>query len=507
MAVRRLTAAAGQCGLAVALGSLVAVPVSAQDRTGRAGLTVSPTFSVTETLSDNHRSGSATTQSESITTVSPGLRLVSRSGRVQGSVDYGLTGVLYARGSQENSIQHRLAASGRAEILPGHLDLNAAASISRQSASALGPLAVDGTQTELNQTEVRSYSLQPVLRGVLAGRLQVQASLIAAGTDSDTTTDSTSTGASLTLSSVSSGAMFGWSLVGTRQNTGYDGGRDTTTDRVIASLLLRPQPDLRLAIRGGQERTDLASVEQRRYDNWGAGVNWTPGPRTRVAVDFDRRSFGDAHNILLEHRMRRSVWRYADSRSVTDGSAQTAGASVRAYDLFYQLFASQEPDPVLRDALVRNFLERNNIAADAPIGGGFLSAAQTVQRRQELSLALNGIRTAFVVSAFVTDSGRADKVSNATDDLSVGTLRQRGLSVTVSHRLTPSQNLSFLASSQRSRSDGSGGRNGLDSVAVSWSTRLTERANLSLSLRHSEYDDPTRPYTENALTAAFNTRF
>jgi uncharacterized protein (PEP-CTERM system associated) len=491
---------------AAALGCVAVAPVLGQEVSGRSGLTVTPTFSVTETITDNHRNGSEPGHSESITTISPGLRASSRSGRVQGAFDYGLVGVLYGRDSQENSIQHRLSSTGRAELIQNHLDLYASASIFRQPISAFGQQSANGGLTELNQSEVRTYSIQPVLRGVLAGVVGVQASLNASGTNSDAEINSASTGATLTMSSVSTGALFGWSLTGSRQISNFDGGRETTTDRVVASVLFRPQPELQLTLRGGPERTDLASVEQRQSSNWGAELTWIPSLRTRVMAGFDRRAFGNGHNIALEHRMRRSVWRYADSRSVSDGSGQTNGGSVRAYDLFFELFASLEPDPVLRDALVRSFLERNNIPLDAPIGGGFLSAAPTVQRRQELSLALSGLRTTFVAAAFLTDSRRADTVSTAADDLSNGALRQRGLSATVSHRLTPRQTLSLLASTQRSRSEGAAGRTGLDSLSVSWSTRLTERGNLSLSLRHSEYDETT-PYTENALTAAFSTRF
>jgi uncharacterized protein (PEP-CTERM system associated) len=482
-------------------------PAFGQQADGRAGLTVTPSLSVTQTLTDHHLSGAGTPKSESITTISPGVRVSSRSGRVQGTLDYGLVGVLYGRDSKESSVQQRLATAGRAELIPNHLDLNASASIARQAISALGPQAVDGSLTEINQSEVRSYNVQPTLRGVWAGLVGVQASLTASGTDSDAQTSSSGSGANLTLTSVPAGARFGWSVTGQRQISDFEGGRETTTDRVIASLQYQPQPEWQMVLRGGAERADLASVEQRRYDNWGAELNWTPGPRTSVRTSFDRRAFGDAHNVAFEHRARRSVWRYVDSRSVADGSGQNSGARLSAYQLFFDLFASQEPDPARRDVLVRSFLERNNIAPETLIAGGFLGSAASVQRRQEVSFALNGVRSSVVAAAFLTDSRRIDTVSSADDDLADGPLRQRGLSVTVSHRITPRQSLNLLMSTQRSRSDGAARRSGLDSVALSWSTQLTERANLSLSLRHSEYDETTQPYTENALTAAFATRF
>lgn len=482
-------------------------PALAQQAAARAGLTVSPTLSVTETLTDSYRHGDGDRSWESVTVIGPGLRLNSRSGRVQGSLNYSLNAVLHARDSDANSLQHRLTAALRAEVVPSHFDVHVNGSISRQAASAFGLLVVDPSLTDENQTEVRSFSVRPVLRGVLAGAVNVQASATASYNDSSQdNVASTTSAAALSLSSASPRSLFGWGLNATRDVAEFDAGRETTTDRVIGSVLLRPDPELQLTLRGGKERTDIASVEQRTYDNWGAGLLWLPGPRTQVSLDYDRRYFGNAHAISLQHRMRRSVWRYTDSRSVGSGVA-TSSFTVRAYDLFFVLFASQEPDPVLRDALVRSFLERNGIPPDALIGGGFLTRSQTVQRRQELSLALNGQRTNVVFSAYANRSERADTVASVTDDLSAGPVRQRGLSVTVSHRLTPRDSLSLNSGLQRSDSQATGQRSTLASVTGSWSTRLSERSNFSLSVRHAEYDAATDDYSENALTAAFSTRF
>lgn len=503
----------GLKAVALAVAALgVADPALAQQAASTRSLVLTPTLSVSQTVTDSYRTQGAAAgdgrQTEAITTVSPGLRLSSNAGRIQGSFDYALNGVLHARDSDANALQHRLAASGRAEIVANHLDLNASASISRQPTSALGTQSVDGSLTNVNQSEVRTLSLQPVLRGVLGGAVAVQASLNASRTSGGTQVGSQSTGASLNLSPAASGRVIGWSLQGSRQISDFDGGRETTIDRAIASIIVRPDAELQVTVRGGVERSDLASLDSRQYDNYGAGILWTPTPRTRINIDGDRRQFGEAHQVSLEHRMRRSVWRYTDSRSINDGSSPTAaGSRVTAYDLFFELFASQEPDPVARDLLVRSFLQRNGVDPNTLLGGGgFLTSAVTIQRRQELSFALNGQRTSWTVSLFQTDSERGDTQSNASDDLLAGPVKQRGLSVTVSHRLTPVSSLNLNVSSQRSTSEAVG-RNGLDSVTLGWNTRMGRQSNLALSVRHAEYDSATDPYSENAVTAAFSTRF
>lgn len=472
----------------------------------REGLTVVRELSLTQTLTDNYQGpGSVGGRSESITSISPGLRISSRSGRVVGSLDYALNGLIYGRDSQASNVQHRLAANGRGELIPGHLDLNLAAAISRQPRSAFDLQSADGSLTDRNQAEVRRLSVQPVLYGNLGGWIAARAVGNASATDGGSEAGTRGRGLSLSLAPARSGGLVGWGLEASRQITDFEGGRRTTNDRFIASVVAQPDVDLQLGLRVGTERSDLASLDSRRFDNWGASLRWTPSPRTRVALDGDRREFGNAHSVSVEHRMRRSVLRFTDTRSLNDGRTQSGG-TMTAYDLFFELFAAQEPDPVAREALVREFLEQNGVNPDAVLGGGFLTSAITLQRRQELSLALTGQRTTFVVSTYRTDTERADPLSSGQDDLLGGPVHQRGLGVTVAHRLTPVSSLTLGLSSQRTRG-GVGAANGLDSVQLGWVTRLNDRSNLSLTVRHSEYEDQVDPYTENAVLAAFSRRF
>lgn len=500
--------------LAAAVAAVGASGIAqAQQAVSAPRLEITPTVSVLQTVTDSYRSeGSAAgspRRGEAITSAGPGLRVVSRSGRVQGFFDYGFNGVLHARDSRANEIQHRLSASGRAEAVPNHLVLNASASISRVPTSAFGVQSVDSTLTSRNQSELRTLSLQPVLSGVLGGAVAVQASANASRNDGGSQLGSRSSGAQLTLSPALGGRLIGWSLTGSRQISDFDGGRETTIDRALASVIVRPDAELQFSVRGGVERSDLASLQSRQYDNYGAGLLWTPGARTRISLDADKRQFGQSHQISLEHRMRRAVWRYTDSNSINDGtSSNGTGQQVTAYALFFALFASQEPDLAKRDLLVRDFLQRNGISPDTPMGGGgFLTSAVSIQRRQELSLALTGVRSTFTAAVYQTSSERGDTLSGADDDLAAGPVRQRGLSVTVAHRLTPISGLSLGLASQRSRAQRTADHNDLDSVTLGWNTRLGRSSDLALTLRHARYDSDIDPYTENALTAAFSMRF
>jgi uncharacterized protein (PEP-CTERM system associated) len=478
------------------------------------GLRLEPSLNLGQTVTDGYQpEGASPRRGEAITTVGAGLRLTARGARLQADLDYGLSGLIHARDSQANDLQNRLQASLQGELVPRHLFVNALASIAQQPVSARELQQPDGTtSTTRNRTEVRMLSLRPTLQGRLAGVADASLALALTATDtgaagaSAQASDSVVGTATAALASTGGGRL-GWNLSAARSVSDFKAGRRTEDDRVTAMLTLLADVDWLLRLRGGVESNDFRSAEKERFETWGAGLQWSPSPRTRVTLDGDRRSFGHSHSVGLEHRSRRTIWRYTDSQDVSRGSAETAQTLVGAYDLFFEMFASQEPDPALRAQLVDSLLQRNGLARDAQIAVGFLSSAVTLQRRQEASMAINGIRTSWVLSAFASRSQRLDTLSGGIDDTATGSLvRQRGLSVTVSHRLTPTGAMNLAASTVRGN-DAAGLRTELRSLSAGWTERLGARTNFSLGIRHSEYDAEADAYTENAVIANLNLRF
>ena len=496
--------------LVIALALALAAGAQAQESRGRT-VELAPYASITQTVTDNQREGqSASGAGDAVTALQAGLRLASRTGRLTGNVDYSLTGVVYARDTGSNELQNRLNANLASELVDRRLFVNAQAAISQQAISALGPQSPDGRVRTGNQTETRTLAVQPRFEGRLGDAIDLRVQASASMTDTggaQGTSDSANALAAVGLAS-STGGKFGWSFDATRQYVDFETGRRTVDDRVVLGLSLRPDIDWTFRLRGGAESNNFRRAEGTdQYDNWGAGVLWTPSARTRVSVDADRRSFGHSHAIAIEHRARRVVFRYTDAQDVSRGSAETAGALIGAFELFDQLYASQEPDPALRAQLIDSVLERNNLQRDSQIAVGFLTSALSVQRRMELSMLLEGQRTSVIASVFASNVRRADTITSVVDDTSGGNhLRQRGLSFNLTHRLTPSSSLSVVATGVRTQ-ETAGRRTDLRSVSAFWSDRLGPRTNLSLGVRHSEYDADVEPYTENAIIANLSLRF
>ena len=104
-------------------------------------------------------------------------------------------------------------------------------------------------------------------------------------------------------------------------------------------------------------------------------------------------------------------------------------------------------------------------------------------------------------------TSRVDTLSTGLDDTAGGNnVRQRGLNLVVTHRLTPTGALSITTSVVKG-SETAGRRTDLRSFSTYWSDKLSMRTNFSLGVRHTEYDADVDPYNENAVIANLSLRF
>ena len=491
-AVRLLPVAVAAC---LALG---AAPAWAQRSN------VTPTFSASQEFTDNRNLSATNREADAITTLSPGIRWSSRSGRVQGSLDYSLSANFYARDSSFNNIDNRLSADLSAELVEQYVFFDANAYISQQSVSAFG---LQGERdTNANSTEYGSLTLSPYFRGRPFGLFDFDARLTSTYSGALDGSIGSANSQDLSVSIGENVGAVGWSVVASRSYSSYEGGRSTTEDRINPRISYTFDRGLQVFVTGGYERNNVLTFEPEEYKNWGGGFSWQANPRTQFSVQVEDRYFGNSWNVSVSHRMRRAVLTYTDSNSdenITTGS----GAPLTTYDLFFAQFASIEPDPVLRDVLVRNFLRATGLDPNQQATAGFVSNAVTVTRNQNLSLALQGRRNTLVLSAFASSSRRVDTLSQAEDDLSqVSKITQQGVNLSLSHRLTQTASVVMFASTQRTPDQDGVQGNTLDEVSLTWSDNIGPRSSVSVTGRHTRATGAF-PYNENSLLARFNYQF
>ncbi len=488
--------------------TLAAVSLLAVSAAAGAQTLVSPSVSLSETYTTNRNLLSVDPQSDFITRVSPRVSVSSRGGAVQGNLDYTMVGLLYARGTYLNEIQHNLASNARISLLEGRVGMLASASAARQAISAYGLQTPDPALGDRNnQTQTFNYSLAPYLSGVLLGEVNYHARLsyTASRTDSSFAGDTASGTALLSLSK-QFGAL-GLGLEGSRTIMDSKDRERSHNGRVFASASHRVNSELAFVVRAGTESDDLVTSTSRQRSTWGLGTTWSPTPRTMVQLDYDRRFFGDAHSISLSHRMANTVWTYSDVRSLEMG--ETGGRSlVSAYDLFFAQAASIEPDPIKRDQLVRAVMLANGLdLGSTVVVGGFLTGGPTVQRAQQFAVAYRGLRATVVLTLSRTQTDRIGNGLAVGDLAQMDRIRQQGGTLSWSHRLAPETSFILTAGLQHTDARGSEPSNELRSLVASWSERLGPRSSLTVSVRHSDFESVTNPYRESALIGTFNLQF
>ncbi len=509
--LRPLPISAGLRVLPSLIGVLGFVSSAANSQEGR-GFSLQPSVDIRETLTSNVRMQSGNdARSDLITEVSPRVRLSSSSGRLKGSFDYSLRGLVYARESSSSEVQQALRAQGSYEAVDNWAFVDASASVSQQSTSAFGTRSSDNALIDSNRSEVLTYQLAPYVRGRLGGFANYEARWSWASTSSQSSkSDSTSQTTSLSLSSDSSTfARLGWSAAYSRQTSEFGSRGSRNNDSLNGTLFYSVSPELRLQASAGRESNDLTSQGNEQSSTWGWGANWRPTERTSLDVKRNHRFFGDSTNISFQHRMPRSVWTLSTSRDLnTSALSNGAGTPQTVFDLLFVQFASIAPDPVQRTALVDAFLRNNGLDRTTLANGGFLTSTASVQRNDRFSVALLGLRSTLLFSASRNQSRATDASAAEAGDLSNGNrLRSRSFSVNLSHRLTPTQGLSGDVSLTRTNGRAGDRSTELKSFTASWSNSLTQDVSLSLSARRSLFSSPTDPYNESAIVANLSVRF
>ena len=477
------------------------------------GLSIQPSVQVSQILTDNVNLSSTNRTSEAITLVTLGVGLGSQSGRLRGFLNFGLTGKFYASGSSSNSIsnQNALASNFDVEVIDGHGFVNVSATVAQGAVSSFGAQTGATGLANANTTEVRTLQVSPRWQGQLSD----VAKYGVAGSYSVSDAKGTSAGGSNSSSlraqvSNANSARLGWGLNASRQVSGFNGGRTTSSNRVVGSVSLRvDELDLQLGANAGRETSDLTTAQQTNAGTWGLNGAWAPSPRTKFNAQFEQRPFGKTYRLDFDYRTALTVWRLTDSRSLsTSGNQLLIGSRGTVFDLYFDLFASDEPDPVKRVDRVNTFLRDNGINPAATVSQGFLSSAATIQDRRLASVGYRLPRGTATLTVSRSKSRRADTLSTAADDLSsAADVSQQSISLSLSHRLTPELAGSLALSTLKSEGSTAVQSNNQRAALLTFSGSLSRRAGWSLTLRRTLYETSLVPYAESALIGTMGMRF
>ncbi len=450
---------------------------------------------------------------EAVLRLSPGIAYTSRSGRLQGTVSYGLNLVEH-RGVGATSgadVQHSAGVALAAELVPNwaYVDLNG--QLGMQSTSPYAQQTAEGSlQRNESRVPVATGSIHPYVRGRLGEAAQYEAGFSVGQTRSKAVpgVDSKGQSALVVLKSPDSGAVLGWGLRLGGDRTQYAGKEPVDTRQASASVIVRPDPELQLTLRGGRETASQGDVAQSQSTSaYGAGLVWVPTPRTTVAADADRRYFGHSGAARVSHRMQRTVFSYSYIRDVTRSADALAFTKpTTAYDLLYSQLASTEPDPVARDLLVRDTLRNEGRDPAETVQLGFITSTLSLRQTQSVAVSWQGQRLSLSVQASA-DRTSPLILSSIADPVAGEALRQHGYAGSISYQLTPLTSASLSGERRMAFGISTAAGTDLKSAGLALTTQLGRTVTAQMGARYTVFNSALTPYRETAVSGTLNLRY
>lgn len=208
---------------------------------------------------------------------------------------------------------------------------------------------------------------------------------------------------------------------------------DLEVDQAVATATAALGGEWVVGVAGGRERTLLNGV--RETDNLvGARLYWVPGPRTDIALSFDRRFFGDGWNLSARHRTPQTA---ISLRLLREPA--TAGSGIRGDGLATFLDAiltTRNPDAAARAELVNDLIATRGLSG---LPAGAISAVAAYPQRRsaaDLTWVYLAPRTTVTLGAFAEERVQLVRDGDPPVSTADGDARQAGGSVAWNRRLT-----------------------------------------------------------------------
>jgi uncharacterized protein (PEP-CTERM system associated) len=413
---------------------------------------IDPELSLAETYSTNMTLTAGPHLQGWISDIAPALRITGTGGRIKANLDYRLDNLHYAGHPELERNQNTLASDATVEAIEKWLFIDAGATIQQRKASPFSAASVGTNNATSAQSETRTANVSPYIRGQFSDIAAYQMRINALESQSSDATLASTHATQVTgaLKNASSGAKIGWSMNADAAKIENSIIGDRFDGRLSGRLTFAIVPQFHLSFSDGIEKTNYAGNGLQSWETPGLGLEWSPSPRTQAAVQGEKRFFGTAHTLLLNHRTAWTNWRYTDTKDASALATTLAGSGQGAIsDMMSDLLTASIPDPATREAAVRARFDRATAAQVGP--AAVQSSRISINHTQELSIALLGIRNTITLSLHQLDQEAIGNVTGVADSFALSSnLRQQGGSLSWQHRLSPLTTFSYTAGRQHS---------------------------------------------------------
>jgi uncharacterized protein (PEP-CTERM system associated) len=290
--------------------------------------------------------------------------------------------------------------------------------------------------------------------------------------------------------------------------------QETLTEAITGSARRLISPTVGLLAQAGYESYSSGipgSVLE--GSRWGAGLEWTPTPRTRLAATAGKRFDDDAYNFEFHHRTRLTTWSAGYSEDVTTARSEFfVPATASTAGTLGQLFLSQFPDPVARQKAVEEFIARTGLPPRLGAPVNFFSDQLFLVKRWQASAGFLGVRNTLVANAFAETRevlfGGA--VGPGTGDFAASnSIRATGASLAWNWRVTARNAWNLGAGYTRNEFLDSNRVDDLTYIRMGFTRQFQPRLSGSLYYRRQQNESAQSAfsYTENAGVATLQMKF
>ena len=494
-----------------------------------------PNVTVSETYTDNVGLNSrGQERSDFVTTVAPGFTVTRDSARLQLRAAYSLQALFYLNNSSGTTLSNLLDASAHGTLIQDLLFFDARAAVAQQNTSAFGPQAASNINVTDNRVETRSYSISPYLEqrfgNAAVGQLRYAHEALSSG-DVNGNNNSVNGRANgniglgnsstdrlvATLASGPAFRTFNWGTLASTQQTRYSDSENVSQSTVSANIGYLVGPYLRATAAGGYEKdTYVTNGAKPQGAFYNAGFIWTPSSRTNVTATAGHRFFGPTYALAISHRARLAVFNLAYNEDITSSQAQALQSQrISTSGSLNQLLLATVPDPIVRQRLVDNLIQSQNLPSEIATVSNALTNRYFLQKNLQASLAATGVRNTVIGSLFMTrrepqSNGPTTLLfsrgqANAFDDNS----RSMGASGVWSYKLSPRTLTNANLSYTRTRSLTTDVTTNYKALRLGVTSAFQPKLNGSLELRHTQQDSDLTgsDVRENAITASMRMQF
>lgn len=487
---------------------------------GAAQFRVEPRLNVSETYTDNvGLTPPGREQSDFITQVIPGISIQGRSGKSEVFLDYSLQTLIYASDSGRNTLNHRLSTFAKTELIDDFLFFDAQASVFQQNTSLLGPIGLGFSNDNNNVSDVRTYSVTPIVRQSLGSTLSYEARYRHdyVGTDANSLSNSDSDKVVVAVKSGTAFSRIGWALNYSKEIVNYQASQDTRAESVSADIRYALDPRFALLTTVGYEKNDFAFIGPKPVGEfYDAGVDWQPSILTHLRATVGERFFGRTYFLDYSHRSRKFLWTARYSENIASTRSQLLlPSSIDTFAYLDALSTSQIPDPIQRARFVNDFIATRGLSPTLFSATNFFTNRTFLEKRFEASVALNTPKTTSILNVFQVDRSAAAIGAISTgffggDDFSTSTnLLQRGASVLFNWRFAAKTGVDLNTGFSNTLFRDRGREDNLKFIRVGLRQQLQPKVTGTVDYRHVQRDSDAASgnYKENALTAGITIRF